>query len=336
MKKTKIVVPALAVLLLSTAASVSGTVAWFSMNTSINVSGMQVKTKVSSNLQISVDNVEAHFSNEDLEQSRAAYLEPASTVDGENYYYTINANGEGAAKPQGTNGATTYTAYAENASTPIASTLAGKTNYDKAFNDSYTFTAPAADAQSATINDTICYAYVDYSFFLKGTAANASQSIYMSKCLMQYKGGNQTQFGELSSGLAWRVCLFAKSTTQGTDVTDAQAAVAANNKSIMKFSTADNHTSGYAVTDETSTLGEVENADDPAIVASNLTPGEAVYYKVVVRLWLEGEDTTCTNETYATLTGDWSLSVDFNLDGNSGTQAASTITTAPAAQQQNP
>ena len=57
MKKTKIVVPALAVLLLSTAASVSGTVAWFSMNTQIKVTGMTVTTKVSSSLQIAENNI---------------------------------------------------------------------------------------------------------------------------------------------------------------------------------------------------------------------------------------------------------------------------------------
>ena len=43
MKKTKIIIPALGILLLSTAASVTGTVAWFAMNESVAVSGMQVK-----------------------------------------------------------------------------------------------------------------------------------------------------------------------------------------------------------------------------------------------------------------------------------------------------
>ena len=43
MKKTKIIIPALGMLLLSTAASVTGTVAWFSANTSVNAEGMTVK-----------------------------------------------------------------------------------------------------------------------------------------------------------------------------------------------------------------------------------------------------------------------------------------------------
>ena len=328
MKKTKIVIPALAVLLLSTAASVSGTVAWFSMNTSIDVSGMTVKTKVSSNLQIAVANAEANYSNEDLEQSRAAYLEPASTINGQSFWYTINADGNGAAKPStGNAGATTYTQYNENANPAVASVLANKTTYDKDFCDSYGFGTPAADAQNATINDTICYAYVDYSFYLKGTAASASQSIYMSKCEMAYKGQAQQQFGALSTGWAWRVCLFSVATAKDTTVADSSAAVSGNNKTILDFADSENQTDGKAVADATSTLDDVVNADEPAIIAENLTPGTPVYYKVVVRLWLEGEDKTCTNATYATLTGDWTLDLSFNLDGNAGTAAAEAITT---------
>ena len=45
MKKTKIIVPALGVLLLSTAASVTGTVAWFSMNNFVTATGMEVKAR---------------------------------------------------------------------------------------------------------------------------------------------------------------------------------------------------------------------------------------------------------------------------------------------------
>lgn len=324
MKKTKIVVPALAVLLLSTAASVSGTVAWFSMNTSINVSGMTVKTKVSSNLQIAETNAEANYSNDDLEQARAAYLEPASTVNGQNYFYTTDADGSGVAKEKGAEGATTYIAYNESANTGSAN--AGKTKHDAAFCTAYGFNDPAADAGSG-VNDTMCFAYVDYSFYLKGTAASANQSIYMSKCEMAYKGAGQGMFGALEAGWAWRVCLFSVATSANTTVADGDAAVSANNKTIMKFAASANHTANYAVSSASSTLAAVDNANQPAAVTGALTAGTPVYYKVIVRLWLEGEDTTCTNATYATLTGDWSLNVDFNLDGDASTKAVSAITT---------
>ena len=53
MKKTKIIVPALGVLLLSTAASVTGTVAWFSMNNFVTATGMEVKARAENGIVIS-------------------------------------------------------------------------------------------------------------------------------------------------------------------------------------------------------------------------------------------------------------------------------------------
>ena len=45
MKKTKVIIPALGLLLLSTAASVTGTVAWFSANAQVTATGMTVTAK---------------------------------------------------------------------------------------------------------------------------------------------------------------------------------------------------------------------------------------------------------------------------------------------------
>ena len=43
MKKTKVIIPALGMLLLSTAASITGTVAWFSANNTVTASGMNIQ-----------------------------------------------------------------------------------------------------------------------------------------------------------------------------------------------------------------------------------------------------------------------------------------------------
>ena len=45
MKKSKIIIPALGLIALGTAASITGTVAWFSMNTQVTATGMQVVAK---------------------------------------------------------------------------------------------------------------------------------------------------------------------------------------------------------------------------------------------------------------------------------------------------
>ena len=52
MKKTKVIIPALGILLLSTAASVTGTVAWFTTNNSVTASTMTIKANVTGNLFI--------------------------------------------------------------------------------------------------------------------------------------------------------------------------------------------------------------------------------------------------------------------------------------------
>ena len=52
MKKSKIIIPALAMLVMSTAATVTGTVAWFTMNTTAKAEGMVVSAKTSGSLII--------------------------------------------------------------------------------------------------------------------------------------------------------------------------------------------------------------------------------------------------------------------------------------------
>ena len=48
MKKTKVIIPALGLLLLSTAASVTGTVAWFAANATVEATGMAITAKTES------------------------------------------------------------------------------------------------------------------------------------------------------------------------------------------------------------------------------------------------------------------------------------------------
>ena len=52
MKKSKIIIPALAMLVMSTAATVTGTVAWFTMNATAKATGMVVSAKTSGSLII--------------------------------------------------------------------------------------------------------------------------------------------------------------------------------------------------------------------------------------------------------------------------------------------
>ena len=55
MKKTKVIIPALGLLLLSTAASVTGTVAWFSANSTVTATSMTINARTDSNFLIIVE-----------------------------------------------------------------------------------------------------------------------------------------------------------------------------------------------------------------------------------------------------------------------------------------
>ena len=58
MKKFKKLIPALALLLVSAVLMSTASYAWFSMNNKVTVTGMEVKTQVSSNLLIAKDTLE--------------------------------------------------------------------------------------------------------------------------------------------------------------------------------------------------------------------------------------------------------------------------------------
>lgn len=108
MKKTKIIIPALGMLLLSTAASVTGTVAWFSMNRTVTAEGLQVRVSTASDLYIyngsystdawgsapSLDTI-ATAKNIDvaaIANNGATQLVPSSTINYGTWFYLANSS----------------------------------------------------------------------------------------------------------------------------------------------------------------------------------------------------------------------------------------------------
>ena len=362
MKKTKIIIPALAMLLLSTAASVSGTVAWFSMNNAVTVNGMAVTTKVSSSLLIAETDDPANY-GESIAQSRKGILEPVSTIDGETFFYTVDAKGDGDAKTDH------YEAYSEEAvnepSNALNDVYADKTHYDATFNSNYGFASPslgvkytqeeidaATEGQAAygkTTDDwknepNVCYGYIDYTFFIKGTSGKADQVLYMSKCNLLYNNA------AITAGFAWRVGVFSQDLSTSTpgsldlvSILRLEQSKNFNQRNVAVFKEADQDVSGlytdancttaatgtapaggstyYEKHSEddpqavktASTLDEVENFDEPVQALTDLDANVNFKAKIVVRLWLEGEDVSCTNDTYALLTQSWTLGLEFQL-----------------------
>ena len=97
------------------------------MNREVEVTGMEVRTKVGSNLLISTTNMDADYTSNTLSQTRKALLEPASSITGATgtFYYTLDAKASGAKNNAITGeGAVPYTAYNETAA--VANAVAGK------------------------------------------------------------------------------------------------------------------------------------------------------------------------------------------------------------------
>ena len=297
MKKTKIIIPALGILLLSTAASVTGTVAWFSANTTTTVTGMKVKTKVSSNLLIAADTLSSAAKKEDseflsdLEQDVKGYLEPVSSVDGSNFFYTLKAKANGA-KESGD-----YIQY--NAATAATDTA----NYGNKFSQDYGVTKSEAVAYKGTGKDT-ADAYVDYDFQLKAVAT-ANSFINLKKLYLI--DGNPKDDSK-----AHRIAVFTQDITSTNPTSNALGALQA----IFTEAGAANQTNGKAVNSAT-TLDVVSYnsyADNVNNTLIAITPAGTKYYKVVVRMWLEGEDTTCYNDKFQPLTNEWSLDLEFEIN----------------------
>ncbi|MBO4284402.1 MAG: hypothetical protein J5958_07255 [Clostridia bacterium] len=296
----KKLIPALALLLVSAVLLATSSFAWFSMNTTVTVTGMEVSTKVGSNLQIATTNTEALYTN-GLNQARSAVLEPVSTVDGETFFWhdtTNNVLGSGNSTDQ------VYTEYDED--TALANAGAGKTNYDDDFVAAYGFIPTITTSN-------VAYGYVDYSFFLKATnAKNVAQKLSLTRCNLTYKGG------AIGTEKAWRVAVFADATTAGTDAAaDSSIAEAANLITILAPASATYFESGKAA-DSASTRDDVTNLSTAATIDGTVAAGTTVYYQIVVRLWLEGEDTTCNNNTFASLTDDYRLDLQFSISDATG------------------
>ena len=84
MKKTKILVPALAVLALGMAASVTGTVAWYAANIEVVGSGMQINCATSKNLVITNSLQASWAASASASNAETTTLSPVSTTDFDN------------------------------------------------------------------------------------------------------------------------------------------------------------------------------------------------------------------------------------------------------------
>jgi hypothetical protein len=190
------------------------------MNKEVEVTGLTMKTKVSSNLLISSTNAEGSYLADQMIEGRQALLEPVSTVSGKtgSFFYTLDAKESGQKAHDA--GAIAYVAYDENKKTLAGDKIntndtaapTGKYYYDDTFSKAYGVEPNNEEYGTA-------YGYIDYVFYLKATGDQADQQLRMTACDLKYtypKGvtlANGTTEVKENVDKAWRVAVFASDIT---------------------------------------------------------------------------------------------------------------------------
>lgn len=312
--KSKVIIPALAMIALTTAASATGTVAWFSMNTVASVNGMVLKTTVNDNLLIdnyvdgswaTNDSTFAATKTQTIETNNI--LVPVSTVNGYDFFYTMPGNVAG-------NG---------DASTNTYVSLPGSTEHATNVTNLKTAYSSADDF------------YLDYHLVLKAdNTSTSARNINVSTLELTYSTANK------GVEHAWRVAVFANKFTTAA-VNGAKTAPGYGTSATKMYAPA-----GYAhfekgegvegkakAVSSTSATSEVIYASSPAdSTIATIDGGKTEYFEVVVRAWLEGEDTSCTVETFKTLDdGTWNLNCGFTLESGTASGAYQLAVTGESA-----
>ena len=300
MKVSRKLVPAVALLLVSLFMITTTTLAWFSMNTVVTATGMQVTATAGDNIMVyktpsQVQGADKEFHNAVVLPHREVKLAPASSADGKDFYYVDGRNVNGAGgliRPM------EYLEYD-----------AGSSESVNDFNKKYRTSGSVA--------------YTEYIFQIRATnAQDFTQELVLASLDLTYGG---TTYGTQK---AFRVAVFADTFPMDDNPDDATlpnvsaetlVTVLAPDGAEYRTTRADSSDT-IAQTIGKNALGELAMCDvsrfGEAATFGNVLPGQTVYYRIVVRLWLEGEDSTCGNATFAPLDEAWALdlSIAFATD----------------------
>lgn len=275
---------AVAMTLVAVIALGSSTFAWFAANTKVEATGMKVTATTTSNLLIAEDTLTSTSKlADDLFKTSVSVdfgtdgklLQPVSTIDGTNFYYTKGTNVKG----DGDAIADEY------------KLLTGDGSTDGDFKGENYY------------NNDKSLGYVDYVFQLKAINSFGEKAeIRLTKLDLTY---NNTEAAKQDNSKAYRVAVF----TEDISTANPASGVGTLDK-IYSVADAANHTVGKAVNSENN-LGDVNTANN--VVATMDDSKTTGMYKVVVRLWLEGEDKTCTSSTFMDLKDNWTLDIALDL-----------------------
>lgn len=280
-KTLRKLIPAILIMLISAAMVATSTYAWFSMNNKVTVTGMTITTRVDESLLIATDEV-GSTARQAEENFVNTVVQPLSSVLSPVLLEPVST----------VDGVHFFYTDKQNV----------KGNGD-AMRDIYVPYDPTNTTDFNKNYHTVgAVGYVDYAFQLKAANEERLSEIRLVKMDLTYGGNND------KAGTAYRAAMFVE------DITD-PATPSGNVGTLVTLfrpEGATNHSGDQAV-NSVSTTGAVTYCSSSDVAKIPVVSNTIRYYKVVVRLWLEGEDTTCNNSTYIRFNDKWKLDLEFNI-----------------------
>ena len=291
-----IIVPALGLLLLSTAASVTGTVAWFSANATVTASGMQVRAKADKGILIN----EVATSN-DTNWDDTAVAGQASAIE---------------IRPTSTaNTATWFSAKSKSSSSAAANTSSSASGNLNGEYVTLSATASTTAAVAGTNAQRDIY-YVDEG----GTAGYDEGEGYYVKYTYYIKSSSTAITCGLAQGdnnLAIKSVTATGAATSAALDKALRVAVVVNSKAYIFAPITTETTTYYVGTSRTATsVLSGQQVTSLASVPAKTEAGVAVY----VYVYFEGEDANCMTDNVTATLDALDISVQFGLITN--TEAA--------------
>lgn len=350
-KKKRLIAAALS-LLLSTFMLGSSTYAWFTMSREVEVTGIQLVAAMPENIQISLGEITDASESNSL-ANNSGYLSgnapssiydwsnsadighyysfgrliPASSTDGENIYFTPDADGIGRTiKADGS----FYAAAVADTATDESDIGSGTGTLQTTahLNTATEWSGTSSTAWNITNDDGY---YVDIPVWLR-TSATVDQNIYVCGYVTDNTEENNEDTDDLYQAV--RVAILTEDCganggcltladggdtliTAGT-TTHAAAFPTSIDDGILDSDNyngrTENATGISAIAADTPTWSTITKNDGSAVVAT-LAAGDGKSYgdetKLIIRVWLEGEDGNCWN---ANAGQDWNIALKFMLD----------------------
>lgn len=282
MKKTKIIVPALGVLLLSTAASVTGTVAWFSMNNFVTATGMNVTAKAENGIIISNAAAANGSWKDSAISTRTATLavKPTSTATGATWVHSTSNDA-----------AQANTGNAYDALTPDFDTTTGAGYIDENDNDAFD-----AATESAY--------YAMHSFYIKSSAQAITNTLYIT----HVKATLPTTQNSADLNKALRVLVKLNGNDSSAKVYSPVYAAANYNVATASGASA---TTPVVPIDASGTNGLIATAKQEFLPNQNIPANDDTPLQINVYLYFEGEDPNCISNNLKATLDEINVSVTF-------------------------